>query len=167
MPGWQAMVDQTTPPKPPRRLWKVVFALSLALNLAVVGLVAGAALSGRDGDRGPRSFDLGVSPFARALAPEERRQIGRELRERRVLRDMNPRARVTEIVAVLTAEPFDPEALDALMSAQTSRLNAVQLELQEVFLAAIIAMPPERRQAFAARLEQELSRPRSFRERNP
>ena len=85
------MADKTPQASRPGRLWKIVLVVSLALNLAVAGLVIGAAIKGRFGDGPPRSFDLGAGPISRALEPEERRQIMRDLRQDRALRDFNPR----------------------------------------------------------------------------
>ncbi len=143
------MVEQASSGAKPRRIWKVVFALSLALNLAIVGVVVGALVSGRLGDKPPRSFDLGVGPVARALSPAERREVGRDLVEQRVLRNVDLRARVREIVAVLRAEPFDADAMQDLFEAQSRDLAATQRQAQRALLETISAMSPERRAAFA------------------
>lgn len=149
----------------PGRVWKIVLVLSLALNLAVAGIVVGAVASGRVGDNGPRSFDLGVGPMARALLPRERRDIARSLRDGRAARDLEPRARIGRMAALLQAEPFDPAALQALMDEQSQKMDAVQAQAQAALLATITAMTPERRQEFAAQLTKELSRPRLPRDR--
>ena len=150
----------------PRRIWKIVLVISLALNLAVAGIVGGVLVSGHSSDKGPRSFDLGVGPMARALRQDERQQIGRSLRNTRSIRELNPRARVADMVAVLQAEPFDPDALQALMAAQDRRMNAVQVNARAAFLETVIAMTPERRAAFAAQVAEGLSRPRRSPESN-
>lgn len=159
------MADPTLPGKKPSRLWRAVLVISLALNLAVAGIVIGAVVSGRTGEGGPRSFDLGVGPMARALAPNERRQITRSLRDSRALRDLNPRGRVDRMVAVIVADPFDPAALQTLMAEQSAKVDVMQAQAQSAFLQTITDMTPERRAAFAAALSEELSRPRSPRPR--
>ena len=152
------MADTSGSGAAPRRLWKIVLVLSLALNLAVVGLVSGVAFSGRFGDGPPRSFDLGLGPVARALAPQERREMGRSLRQSRVLRGVDLRADAEEMIALLQAEPFDPAPLRDLLDAQVTRMAEVQRGAQEALLQTITAMSPERRATFAQQLADELRR---------
>ncbi|KQB97167.1 hypothetical protein AL073_08910 [Loktanella sp. 1ANDIMAR09] len=160
------MAEDKTPQARPSRLWRVVLVLSLALNLAVVGVIVGSAASGRWKDGPPRSFDLGLGPIARALEPQERRAIGRQLRNDRSLRDFDLRDRVNRVVAALQADPFDPDVLRALLADQSARMTTVQATAQEVVVEEIIAMTPERRRAFAERVLEEMSRARSLRERS-
>jgi len=62
----------------PRKLWRIVLVISLALNLAVVGVVGGFMVRS-SGDKGPpRSFDVGLGPIGRALDREDRRAAVRE-----------------------------------------------------------------------------------------
>ncbi len=125
------MDNDKTPPVRPRRLWRIVLVASLALNLAVGGIVAGSVVSGRLGKGPPRSFDLGLGPIARALEPQERRAIGRNLRQNRALRDLDLRGRVDEVIALLRAEPFDPQALEALMDQQAAEVAGFQARAQD------------------------------------
>lgn len=160
------MADDKTPQARPSRLWRIVLVLSLALNLAVIGVVVGSAASGRWGDGPPRSFDLGLGPIARALEPQERRAIGRQLREDRSLRDFDLRDRVNRVVAALQADPFDPAVLRVLLAEQSERITAVQATAQEVVVEQITAMTPERRRAFADKVLEEMSRARGPRDRS-
>ncbi|HEV8033419.1 periplasmic heavy metal sensor [Yoonia sp.] len=160
------MAEDKSPQARPSRLWQIVLVLSLALNLAVVGVVVGSAASGRWGDGPPRSFDLGLAPIARALEPQERRAIGRKLREDRSLRDFDLRDRVNRVVTALRADPFDPDVLRALLAEQSERITAVQATAQEVVVEQIIAMTPERRRAFAEQVLEEMARARSLRDRS-
>lgn len=160
------MAEDSTPSQKPNRMWRIALVLSLALNLAVVGIVVGSYASGRVGDGPPRSFDLGLGPVSRALLPEERREIGRNLRQNRVMRDVDLRARVDGMSAVLRAEPFDPEALRVLMDDQAAQISNVQAKAQDAFLAQIAAMTPERRRMFADQLLQEMSKDRRRRSDN-
>ena len=147
----------------PSRVWRVVLVLSLALNLAVVGMVVGAGVSGRFGDRPPRSFDFGLGPVARALEPRERRQIGLALRRDGALRDMDLRGNAAAMIAALRADPFDAGQLQDLMVAQAGQMATLQRNAQAAFLDQITAMSPDRRAAFADRLQEELSRGRDRR----
>ena len=150
----------------PSRLWRAVLVVSLALNLAVVGVVAGSLLSGKMRDGPPRSFDLGLGPVSRALEPQERRNIGRSLRQDGSLRGFDLRGRVDAMVAALKAEPFDAEALRALMDEQAASMASIQAKAQAATITQIISMTPERRRAFADQLAEELSRIRPPRARN-
>jgi len=154
------MVDRAQTPKRPSCLWRVVLVVSLALNLAVAGIVVGSLVSGRSGPDGPRSFDLGQGAMTRVLEPAERRQIGRNLRSNRALRDMNPREGVSAMVAAITADPFDPKALEQVMMQQSERIGSVQTQARAAFLDTITNMTPERRAEFAADLAEEMSKPR-------
>ena len=149
------------PVEKPRRLWRIVLVCSLALNLAVAGVVIGAASSGRIGDGPPRSFDLGVGPMARALMPQEQRQIRRAMRESQVLRSVDLRGSMRGIEAALIAEPFAPEALRTALSAQRNKLLSLQSEAQEALILAVSEMTPERRAAFAAAVVAEMAKTRS------
>ena len=160
------MVEDKRPSARPSRLWRTVLVLSLALNLAVVGLVVGSLASGRMGNGPPRSFDLGLGPVSRALAPQERREIGRSLRQDRPLRDFDLRGRVDSMVTALKAEPFDASALRALMDEQAAGMANIQAKAQAATIDQIIAMTPERRRAFADQLTEEVSRARPPRTRN-
>ncbi|PJI85029.1 heavy-metal resistance protein [Yoonia maricola] len=150
----------------PSRLWRSVLVISLALNLAVVGLVIGLATSGRLGDGPPRSFSLGLGPVSQALEPEERHRIGRRLREDRNLRDLDLRSSANQMVATLREEPFDPDAFRALLDEQTAQMAAFRAVAQTAALEQIVRMTPERRQAFADQLMEELSKEKPSRERN-
>lgn len=154
------MADQTKVARGPGRLWRIVLVCSLALNLAVAGIVVGSLAAGRFGDGPPRSFDLGIGPVARALSPQERRDVVRSLRQDRMLRDVDLRARVRAMVDVLKAEPFAPDALRGLLDEQNTQMSNVQSKAQDALLAAIADMTPARRQEFADQLALELSKAR-------
>ena len=110
------MDDQQKIRARPRRIWQIVLVCSLALNLAVAGVVVGSFASGRLGEGPPRSFDLGLGPISRALAPQERREVGRSLRRDSVMRDFDLRGRVSGMVRALKADPFEPERLRAYLT---------------------------------------------------
>lgn len=154
------MTDQSsaTPPKSSRRL-RIALAVSVALNLAVVGAVAGAMLRDGHGMRSAMVRDLGFGPFAEALRPEDRAALrdalfarAPEIRENR--RQMRQDAQA--LLALLRSDPLDAEALHRLMGSQHSRMTA-QLELGQTLLQEfLIAMPAPERKAFADRLDEGL-----------
>ena len=103
------------PPQPPRagRGIRIALAVSLALNVAVAGLVGGALL-GRGGPEDPPALRmLGLGPFALALPADGRDQLrGRleemtpDLRAERTRIGMSLR----HVQGALLAEPFDRDA---------------------------------------------------------
>ena len=78
----------TTDPNPsPKssRLWvRVLLVVSLALNLLVIGAVAGVIIKGGPFKHGgpPHMAQGGVGPLTQALSKEDRRAIGREMRQK-------------------------------------------------------------------------------------
>lgn len=154
------MTEATTPSSP--RWMRITLGLSLALNLAVLGVVGGALL--RDHDRGPRPAqvrDLGFGPFSDALSPEDSKAlreaflaVGPDFRAAR--RDM--RNDLAQVLATLRADPFEPDAFRTVLERQSTR-GAEMLELGQTLLAERVAlMSAEARRAFADRLEASLTR---------
>jgi uncharacterized membrane protein len=131
---------------------------SLAANLAVAGIVAGAAWRG--GDRGaPR--DVGFGPFTEALSREDRALLRKEFLARSPdMRDMRRAMRedARAVLVALRAEPFDEAAFRRALSDHRSRIQD-RVSLGETLLVDRVAgMTPEDRRAFADRLEDRLRR---------
>lgn len=161
-------MTETSSPK--MALWlRVVLTVSLALNLAVVGLVAGAFLKdpprrdrpeGRQVDRLPAELrELGPAPFFYALSPEDRRLLLEATRERE--KDLGASrsatmARLEEMLRLLRSEPYDAEKMRALLAEQ--RMAAVERSHigEQLLLARFAAMSPEARAAYADRLDHSL-----------
>jgi hypothetical protein len=156
------MSDPSPSPRAAGGGWmKVLLVLSLALNLLVAGLVAGAALRHHDRDDGrmreraevPRDFVR--SPLLAAL------DVGRELmgaegsiRENRA----DLRARFERLLVALRAEPFDRASIEAILDEQRAA-GARRLERAEAaVLDRLSAMSPEARAAYADRLDRSLRR---------
>ena len=144
----------------PGRATRILLFCSLALNLAILGLVIGTLTSGRMQDGPPRSIDLSLGPIARALEPEDQREVRRSLRQSIRLRDIDMRGRFSAVQEALTAEPFDPEAFGALVRSQQLDLQRLQQKAQDALIAHIAQMTPEQRAAFAERLLQEMEKSR-------
>ena len=154
------MVDvETKPVTPaPRNRWRMAFLVLAALNLAILGLVAGAAL--RDG--GPRDRmvrDLAFGPFTEALSPEDRKALRQGFLQKmpdfRADR-MAMRADALALLGALRAEPYDPAALRAALDQVQGRMQARVGLGRDLLLERIDAMDPAARAAFADRLEQGL-----------
>lgn len=133
---------------------------SLALNLAVAGLVAGFVLRAPFDGPPPRP-DRVAGALTFALSDQDRREIGRsvfrELRndgvERRSRRDDYAR-----ILGALRAEPFDVGEVESVLSAQLQDSLRFQSAGQRALLDHVAGMSAEDRRAFADRLEEGLAR---------
>ena len=153
------MTDQTPGPAPRRRRWigPLLF-VSLALNLLVVGAIAGMILTGGPDKRGrsdgPARSLLGA-PFVRALEPADRLALGQEmLSNRDQLRENRAdlRRRVEALIATLRQETFDRQAVSALLAEQRD-LAVTRQEYGEVLLLnRLEGMSLDERRAYADRL---------------
>jgi uncharacterized membrane protein len=135
------------------RLRAVLF-VSLALNLAGLGVVAGALLQGPERGRGHDP----VAPYTRALDEAQRRALGAEMRQRfRAERAEAGRpdvpAEYRAALAALRAEPFDAEAFAAILAEQGRRADARRQRGEAVLLEHVTGLEPSERAAYAARLE--------------
>ena len=162
------MTDDTlaknpTPAPGSGRGLKIVLAVSLALNLAVIGIASGAALKAHRGDGGrpPDVRELNFGPFSEALSRPQRRDLLRGfISDRAGLRDLRGQigTEFQAVLAAVRANPFDPAALEAALSAQSrgtvERLDRGRKALQ----AVILAMTPEQRADYAERLQRGLER---------
>lgn len=162
------MTESTPPPPPPIPTgpvkmgapWiRIALAISVALNLAVAGLAAGAWF--RDGPHRGLPREMSFGPFSDALGPKDRHAIRESLKSRASgFRSEREQAR-TELAALLVAlraTPFDPIAVERSLAAISTRA-ADRLELGRSLIGErILAMSVAERQAFADRLEQGLKR---------
>lgn len=152
--------SETAPPLPSRRGLKIALAVSLALNLAVVGVVTGAALRGGP-MRDQMVRDIGFGPFAEALTEGDRKALRRSFFDRSPgLRDLRAtmQADMAGVLAALRAQPFDAAALRAALAAQAERLTGQMRLGQDLLAERIDAMTEAERLAFADRLEASMRR---------
>lgn len=143
--------------KPGRGL-KIALGLSLAVNLAILGLVVGAMMGG--GPRGSedvRLRSLGLGPFGSALAREDRAGFAARL-DRDALRQERRRMgdSLGAFRAALLAEPFDRAQAEAALGGARTAAEALQGLGHAALLDQIEAMPAHERAALAARLERSL-----------
>ncbi|PRY24910.1 putative membrane protein [Aliiruegeria haliotis] len=150
-------------PDPTRRrspVWmRVVLFVSLALNLAILGLVGGA-VSGtwrHDEDRPIRiSRELGLGPYLMALEKDDRRAILKASRARKdSLREGRNawRQAFAESLAVLRSDPFDAMRMADLLEIQNRQAISGWRLGQDILVARLGEMSPEARRAFADDLE--------------
>ncbi|MDF1801946.1 periplasmic heavy metal sensor [Thalassovita sp.] len=155
------------------RPWlKVVLFASLAMNLAVAGVVVGAAVKygPRDGHRPPR-LDRVVGPYTQALSRQDRRAIGVRMREeysRNRPSRTEIRAEFATVLRALRAQPYDPAQVEAILTRQL-QVGSERQELgQRLLIERLTNMSDSERAVFADRLEEGLehhhSRPRPERD---
>ncbi len=137
-----------------RRWMPIVLGLSLAVNLAVVAAISGAALRHKSYSKGPTHFDKGGAIYMQALPRETRREIRQTLRGDRRSTGANP----AEMLGILKDVPFDVDAAARVLSAQN---DAGLIRVQAAtgaWLAAVTAMSVKERDAYAGRLQELLER---------
>ena len=155
------MTDPTLSPSAPRtgRKLRIALVLSLAVNLAVGGVLAGSFL--RDGP--PRAGrDFGLGPISEALSREDRKAL------RAAFVAQHPdigadrqamRGDIDALLVTLRATPFDPAALDAALATIAERNGALIATGRAVLAERIKTMDADTRAAFADRLEKKMPRP--------
>ena len=149
-------------PKTPRRWGRIILVISLAFNLLIVGLVAGAMLGGpRDRDRNPLLRDIGFGTFVQALTRADKHAMTEALkRDAGSFRENRTKLRhqFDEFLNALRADPFDPAEVSRLMVQQRSRIGERQQLGQTLLLERIEAMSLEDRRAYADSLSKMLKR---------
>jgi uncharacterized membrane protein len=147
-------LPETAPGKPRRwRDWLLI--ASLGVNLAILGLAAGAIL------RGPSermAAGPGLWHYARALPDPYRRDLGQELRTSR--RDWAPsrdalRGQREALAQALTADPYDPARVAGIIGEELRLAADLGDRGAGLLLGQIERMSPSDRAAFADRLRQE------------
>ena len=153
------------PQTPPSgRGLRIALFVSLALNLLVVGVLAGLVIVGADRRSDGRMHGLralGLGPFLPVLSSEDRADLGARLREnRRELGELGrPLGRaVRGFTEALRSEPFDRDRAEAALAAQREHGMALQERGHALLLDQIETMSPEARALMADRIETALRR---------
>ena len=157
--------------KPMSRGAKILLFGSLALNLLIVGVIAGVVLTGGPGnDRREVRSDVGGFTLVRALPRDARAELRKRFEAKRAnLRESgNGSPSKQDILATLRATPFDPQAFAELVSSQTRSLAERGRLGQEALVEQVAEMTDDERRAYADDVEDAFSRrraPREVRER--
>ena len=153
------MTDAGTPrpntgPEPTRRVprWLLVaLVVSLALNLVIVGSVAGAVWR----FRAPPPWASAVTPnllgYASTLPAQRRTQLwDQTAAERRHIRPFRREVRAAreETIKALIAEPFDGQRFLAAQSRQAEAENRARQAVQDLYVRIADGLTPEERRAF-------------------
>lgn len=140
------------------RWMRILLVASLALNLLIVGLVAGAVLGGRsDGDRGAESRAFQRQPLIGALEPAMRRDVLQQLRRDARQPGEHARAlrgRFRAYLDALRSDSFDVSEVGRLLSEQRASMGGWQDAVDGILLEKLSEMTPEERFAYADRLEE-------------
>lgn len=146
----------------PNRGLKIALAVSVAINLAIAGLVGVIAWHGGPGGRGDGMVrDFGFGPFNDALLPEDRlalrQSVVGKIGDIRAARQQM-QADGTAILSALRSDPFDPQTLSVALETQGLHTGERLKFGSDVIRAFILAMSPEARASFADRLERRMRR---------
>ncbi|MEX0308923.1 MAG: periplasmic heavy metal sensor [Tateyamaria sp.] len=136
-------------------LWvKIVLAASLAINLLIVGLVAGLVLRG--GPLGGKGPAIGYAmPYVLALPQPDRRKVFDTVRNDPELPGRRERrAAYDDMVTLLRADTFDRAAVEVILARQQTDVSRVQTVAQAAWLDVLEAMPLDERQVYATRVEE-------------
>ena len=145
----------TDPANPKRRnLWKVLFGVSLALNLLIVGALGGAFM--RKG-KGPTANHLASGfLYMRALDFKDKRALRKEILRnkdgRKLVKDRN-QASFNSAVGILKSHPFDRAAFENLLDEQVKHAKLRQDSARIALVNRIENMTKEERRIYAQRLK--------------
>lgn len=151
-------MTDTQPPKP-RRSTRWLLIGSLALNLLVIGAVAGAVLSGgprRDSPPGERMIS---SPYVNAFERDDKRAMRDAMRKRLPRRSVMMAANSGDyatFVKLLRATPFDPVQATKVMDGQMARVAETTKLGRDLAIDRLAAMSADERAAYADRLEEQI-----------
>jgi hypothetical protein len=144
----------------PHRGFKILLGVSLALNLAVVGVMVGAMLrKGPDGhQRGDRHVSF-ARPYIQALPREDRVAVFEATRSTRKRTDRGVRlAHYQEMTDILRAENFDRAAIENVLTKQGAMTLNAQNAGQNQWLDLIEKMDAKERGSYADAIEDVLKR---------
>lgn len=155
--------NDSTAAAPAGRGMRLALVASLALNVALVGAGAGMILAHGPGRRPPPAAVAAgpaFGPFTPALTEDDRRALRRVYLEAvRTGRAPAPEtlraaaeAERAHLAEALSAEPFDPAAIEAALQAQRARLIDGIDTGQKLMMQRMEAMHPQERAAFAERM---------------
>ncbi len=133
------------------RRWLLV--ASLGLNLVALGIIAGAWIKGPP--PAPPPMGPALWRYARDLPEPYRHDLARALRDSE--KDWSgPRAafrgQQQAMAAALTAQPFDPAAVKAVISGQIELARRLGTRASDLLVAQIVRMSEAERAAYAAAL---------------
>ncbi|WP_170607967.1 periplasmic heavy metal sensor [Ruegeria arenilitoris] len=142
-----------------RRWMPILLAVSLAVNLLVVGIILGTALRIKGGEqaRVPPGFGLALY---HALPKEDRKVLRGELATLRSKGSERRSKDFQELRKALLQVPFEPEIVQGLLDQQVQATADLQESLHQEWLTQVSEMTDSERQIYAERLEEVIKRGR-------
>ena len=138
----------------PRNPWKILFGISLAINLLIVGAIGGAIL--RVGKGPMAKHHASGFLYMRALNFEDkkalRKAIFRNKNSRKIIREKEHSSYISA-VKILKKDPFDRKAFEDLLDEQTKHSKTRQSSARVALVAQITGMTKEERLIYSERLE--------------
>ncbi|WP_168201285.1 periplasmic heavy metal sensor [Qingshengfaniella alkalisoli] len=133
---------------------KLLLAMSLGVNILVLGAVLGSLWGRPDNGRGGAMIHrTGMFSLLAVLPPENRKELRRELDDafgdQRPVPDGNQLQVLRE---ALRSEPFDPDHFRVLLAKRREALDRVNMRLEEALASQLALMTPEERRSYANRL---------------
>ena len=137
-----------------RNLWKILFGISLAINLLIIGALGGAL--SRAG-KGPMiQHRASGSLYMRALDFEDkkalRKKIFRNKDSRKIIR-AKEHSSYSSAVKILKKDPFDRKAFEDLLDEQTKYSKSRPSSARVALVTQIENMTKEERLIYSKRLE--------------
>ena len=137
-----------------RNLWKILFGISLALNLLIIGAVGGAMIRMSKGPvANHRASGL---LYMRALNFEDKKSFRKELfrnKDSRKIGRAKEYSSYSSAVKILKKDPFDRKAFEELLDQQTKFSKSSQRSARLALVAQIAKMTKEERSIYSERLE--------------
>jgi len=140
------------------KIWKIVLAVSLALNIVVICLIAGATIKNTKNDfrRISELNDLQIGSFyIRALNKDQRRELIRQILNQvndNKKHPANLKVRKKEVIDVLSSTEFSQEKFEIVFKSHSEE-SIKRLELvQENFISLINTMSEDERLNYADRI---------------
>lgn len=146
------------------RWMRLALIVSLAVNLAVAGLVGGTFLAHR-GDRaqGRDGPDISIGALPQALGREDRQALRAVVLAHRKERRAAAAEDVKALSAALRADPFNQASVEAVFDRQVARMSDGLRRGQQIMAQRFAAMTPAERRAVADRLEAAAANPHMMR----
>ncbi|MEM1162824.1 MAG: periplasmic heavy metal sensor [Pseudomonadota bacterium] len=149
------MTDQTgqTPSSP--RWMKVLLLGSLAVNVAVVGVIVGFMMKGTP-ERGSERQIYWIMQFVPETRQDDARALFRGRRDsiRDLMRDQN--TSLDQILIAIRAEPYSPETLEAAMKDRRGSADKRRIMVEEGLLELLQTFSQDERAYFADQMEEQL-----------
>ena len=137
-----------------RNLWKILFGISLAINLLIIGALGGAL--SRAG-KGPMiQHRASGSLYMRALNFEDKKALRKKLfrnKDSRKIIRAKEHSSYSSAVKILKKDPFDRKAFEDLLDEQTRYSKSKPSSARAALVAQIANMTKEERLVYSQRLD--------------